>query len=87
MTETTSKKTAKSSNGKKSMDEGISKITGEKTGSNESKKKKSGPGSGSDSSSSSSPDDKRKNYVRGEAQKPVTAAYRNNWNAVFIKKH
>ena len=26
------------------------------------------------------------NYSRGEGQKPVTAAYRENWNAIFRKK-
>ncbi len=26
------------------------------------------------------------NYSRGEGQKPVTAAYRENWNAIFAKK-
>jgi hypothetical protein len=25
-------------------------------------------------------------YSRGEGQKPVTAAYRENWNAIFAKK-
>ena len=32
---------------------------------------------GSDSSSS---------YSRGEGQKPVTKAYRDNWNLIFAKK-
>ena len=32
---------------------------------------------GSDSSSS---------YSRGEGQKPVTQAYRDNWNLIFAKK-
>jgi hypothetical protein len=27
------------------------------------------------------------NYSRGEGQKPVTAAYRENWNAIFGKKN
>ncbi len=26
------------------------------------------------------------NYNRGEGQKPVTAAYKENWNAIFAKK-
>ena len=26
------------------------------------------------------------NYSRGEGQKAVTAAYRENWNAIFAKK-
>lgn len=25
-------------------------------------------------------------YSRGEGQKPVTAAYKENWNAIFAKK-
>ncbi len=25
-------------------------------------------------------------YSRGEGQKPVTAAYKDNWNAIFAKK-
>jgi len=27
-----------------------------------------------------------KNYSRGEGQKPVTQAYKDNWNAIFGKK-
>jgi hypothetical protein len=27
------------------------------------------------------------NYSRGEGQKPVTAAYKENWNAIFAKKN
>jgi len=27
----------------------------------------------------------RDNYVRGESQKPVTKAYRDNWNRIFKK--
>ena len=26
------------------------------------------------------------NYSRGEGQKPVTQAYKDNWNAIFAKK-
>ncbi len=26
------------------------------------------------------------NYSRGEGQKPVSRAYRDNWNAIFAKK-
>lgn len=26
------------------------------------------------------------NYSRGEGQKPVTAAYKENWNAIFANK-
>jgi hypothetical protein len=25
-------------------------------------------------------------YSRGEGQKPITAAYKENWNAIFAKK-
>jgi hypothetical protein len=27
------------------------------------------------------------NYSRGEGQKPVTTAYKENWNAIFAKKN
>ena len=27
------------------------------------------------------------NYSRGEGQKPVTAAYKENWDAIFAKKN
>jgi hypothetical protein len=27
------------------------------------------------------------NYSRGEGQKPVSAAYKENWNAIFSKKN
>jgi hypothetical protein len=27
------------------------------------------------------------NYSRGEGQKPVTAAYKENWNVIFAKKN
>jgi hypothetical protein len=27
------------------------------------------------------------NYSRGEGQKPVTAAYKENWNTIFSKKN
>ena len=27
-----------------------------------------------------------KDYSRGEGQKPVTQAYKDNWNAIFAKK-
>ena len=27
------------------------------------------------------------NYSRGEGQKPVNAAYKENWNAIFAKKN
>jgi hypothetical protein len=27
------------------------------------------------------------NYRRGEGQKPVTTAYKENWNTIFVKKN
>ena len=36
--------------------------------------------------SSGAADTARKNYVRGESQKPVTKAYRDNWNKIFQKR-
>ena len=27
------------------------------------------------------------NYSRGEGQKPVTTTYKENWNAIFVKKN
>ena len=39
----------------------------------------------SKSSSSEAPSTEKKTYVRGESQKPVTKAYRNNWNSIFKK--
>ena len=32
------------------------------------------------------PDAIPSNYSRGEGQKPVTKAYKDNWNAIFAKK-
>jgi len=37
----------------------------------------------SKSEDSSLAPNKKKKYVRGENQKPVTKAYRNNWNQIF----
>jgi len=37
-------------------------------------------------SSSDSSGGAPKNYSRGEGQKPVTQAYKDNWNAIFAKK-
>ena len=39
----------------------------------------------SKTSSSEAPSKEKKRYVRGESQKPVTKAYRNNWNSIFKK--
>ena len=32
-------------------------------------------------------DDLSSNYSRGEGQKPVSKAYKDNWNAIFAKKN
>ena len=40
-------------------------------------------GSGSESSGGSGSDGAPKSYSRGENQKPVTDAYRENWNDIF----
>jgi hypothetical protein len=32
------------------------------------------------------PDAAPSSYSRGEGQKPVTQAYKDNWNAIFAKK-
>ena len=39
----------------------------------------------SEPNSSEAPSTEKKTYVRGESQKPVTKAYRNNWNYIFKK--
>jgi len=68
----------------KSTSEGASKAEGSvskagasesKAGANESKTE------GSETAAAPSA-----NYSRGEGQKPVTAAYKENWNAIFAKK-
>ena len=43
---------------------------------------KDAPKSGGGETAGSAP----ANYSRGEGQKPVTAAYKENWNAIFAKK-
>jgi len=35
---------------------------------------------------STKPDAAPSGYSRGEGQKPVTQAYKDNWNAIFAKK-
>lgn len=42
-----------------------------------------GSDGGSKSSGGSGSDGAPKNYSRGENQKPVTDAYRDNWNHIF----
>lgn len=44
---------------------------------------KDAPKSGDGEAASTAP----ANYSRGEGQKPVTAAYKENWNAIFAKKN
>lgn len=46
----------------------------------------SSSGSSSSSDTSSSSGSSSKKYVRGENQKPVTDAYRDNWNDIFKRK-
>ena len=38
---------------------------------------------GPKSNNSETPNSKKKAYVRGETQKPVTDAYRKNWHSIF----
>lgn len=38
------------------------------------------------STSNEPSDNTSSNYVRGESQKPVTKAYRDNWKTIFGKK-
>ena len=40
----------------------------------------------SKSEGSTKPDAAPASYSRGEGQKPVTQAYKDNWNAIFAKK-
>ncbi len=40
---------------------------------------------GSSNENATTADATKKNYVRGENQKPVTKAYRDNWNKIFKK--
>ena len=42
---------------------------------------------GSDKNAEKSTSDAPTGYSRGEKQKTVTDAYRNNWDAIFGKKH
>ena len=50
-------------------------------------KDKNSPGdSGSKADSSDKASAAPASYSRGEGQKPVTAAYKENWNAIFAKK-
>jgi hypothetical protein len=47
---------------------------------------KAADASKSDTSKSGTSGGAPKNYSRGEGQKPVTQAYKDNWNAIFGKK-
>ena len=49
-------------------------------------KSASGVASATAESSATSADAAPANYSRGEGQKPVSQAYRDNWNAIFAKK-
>ena len=49
-------------------------------------KDKSSTDAGSDKETESSKSDAPKGYSRGENQKLVTDAYRDNWNSIFSKK-
>ncbi len=47
---------------------------------------KSAPAEAAKSAGGETPAAAPANYSRGEGQKPVTAAYKENWNAIFAKK-
>ena len=49
----------------------------EQTSTNENKPK---------SNKAETPNSKKKAYVRGESQKPVTEAYRKNWHSIFKRR-
>ena len=53
------------------------------TGSSGGTGSESSGGTGSESSGGATSDGTRKNYSRGENQKPVTDTYRENWNHIF----
>ena len=38
------------------------------------------------SNKAETPDSKKKAYVRGESQKPVTDEYRKNWHSIFKRR-
>jgi hypothetical protein len=44
------------------------------------------PAKAADSTTSEAAGTAPKNYSRGEGQKPVTQAYKDNWNAIFANK-
>lgn len=50
-------------------------------------KDKSSPAAEATKTESSEPAAAPANYSRGEGQKAVTAAYKENWNAIFGKKN
>lgn len=49
-------------------------------------KKEAATPAAADASPAKSTDSTPTNYSRGEGQKPVTQAYKDNWNAIFAKK-
>ena len=56
------------------------------TKSNKASSDKNSSKTDTNSNSNEPSDNTRSNYVRGESQKPVTKAYRDNWKAIFGKK-
>lgn len=48
--------------------------------------KESGKDSGTDSGGAEAASDPSVGYSRGENQKPITRAYKNNWDNIFGKK-
>ena len=81
-TKTPEKKKADSTHKKSDLKKDKSNDTNktEKTASD-----KPGEKSVSSTENSSTVQDGKASYVRGENQKPVTQAYRNNWNKIFAK--
>ena len=61
------------------------KIKKEDTSSASTPDKTSPEGKETKSNQSDSPNIKKKAYVRGESQKPVTKEYRDNWDSIFKK--
>ncbi len=60
--------------------------TAAKTEANAGTKDKTSTDAGSGKETESSTSDAPTGYSRGENQKPVTEAYRNNWDDIFGKK-
>ena len=73
------KETTNKENPKKNTSENSSKESTAPTP----KTEKSPTDTASNAEQSETSTSKKENYVRGESQKPVTKAYRNNWNRIF----